>query len=282
MKGEDLSPWALRATMLVAGVLTGVVAGRLADILPRRYDITHLVTGRPRRVRNNVLVVLAVAMSLGIAQLGIAEHDRALGPLLVAMTTHVLLGAALLAGSAVDLEHMILPDEITYGGALLGLATAHFRGQGIVSSLIGAVAGFAVSYGPFVLYKLVRGRSGMGLGDAKLLVMLGAWLGWQGALFAMFAGAVQSTLAAVAMRVSGVSYGVPPSVAAEIEDLRKRAAEGDEEAKAALEDDPMAAEAGEGLLATRMPLGPFLALGAFEALFGEKWVNAIFDWVLNG
>lgn len=282
MHVSALSPWLLRLVMLGAGLLAGAGAARLADVLPPRYGITHLVTGKPRARRNAALVVLAAVMALGIAELALARPSRGLTQAAAEMATSLVLGAVLLAGAAIDLEHMILPDEITFGGAFLGIATSYFRGLGLVSSLVGAVAGFAVTYLPFVIYKRVRGKSGMGLGDAKLLVMLGAWLGWQGALFAMFAGAVQSTLTAVVMRIVGVTYDMPASVAAEIEEMRQQAAEGDAEAQAALDDDPMAAEAGEGLLATRMPLGPFLALGAFEALYAQRWVAGIFDWILSG
>lgn len=278
----ELSPWLVRSALALAGAGAGVLAGRLADLLPGRYDITLVAAGTERARRNAALVVLAVAFTVGLAEVLLAQPARPLGEALPELATDLVLGAALLASAAVDLEHMILPDEITYGGALLGLATAYLRPVGLVPSIVGAFAGFLVSYVPFLLYKLIRGRSGMGLGDAKLLVMLGAWLGWQGALFAMFAGAVQSTLAAIVLRVARVPYRIPASVAAEIEELRARAAEGDEEAKAELADDPMAADVGDGLLATRLPLGPFLALAALEALFARREVQSIFAWILAG
>ena len=282
MNVSELSPWLVRSALGLAGAGLGLGAARLADALPARYEITLVAEGAARSRRNAALVVLTVVFALALAEVLVRHPARPLAEAAPEIVTNLVLGAALLAGAAVDLEHMILPDEITFGGALIGLATAYFRPIGLVPSFVGAGAGFLVSYVPFLLYKLVRGRSGMGLGDAKLLVMLGAWLGWQGALFAMFAGAVQSTLTAIVLRLAKVPYGVPASVAAEIAELRARAAEGDEEAKAELEDDPMAADVGEGLLATRLPLGPFLALGAFEAIFARAEVQAIFAWVLSG
>jgi leader peptidase (prepilin peptidase)/N-methyltransferase len=185
--------------------------------------------------------------------------------------------ALLLAGAAVDLEHMILPNEITIGAALIALATAHFRSAGIAGSLLGAGAGFAVTYVPFLLYKRIRGHSGMGMGDAKLAVTAGAWLGLEGAFFVLFAGTLQQALCALFMRVLGLRYAIPESVRAEIEELRRRAAAGDEGAKAELADDPMAAERGDAgsLRATTLPLGPFLVLSAIEFVFvGRPLVEA--------
>jgi leader peptidase (prepilin peptidase)/N-methyltransferase len=61
-----------------------------------------------------------------------------------------------------------------------------------VDHLIGAAAGFAVFAGIAAIYRRLRGREGLGLGDAKLLAALGAWVGWQGlptiVLYAALAG----------------------------------------------------------------------------------------------
>jgi leader peptidase (prepilin peptidase)/N-methyltransferase len=145
----------------------------------------------------------------------------------------------------------------------------------VSDALLGAAIGLAASYLPHVLYKALRKQSGQGLGDVKLVVMVGAWQGPIGALFVIFAGSAQSALAALVMRLLGLSYPVPASVRAEIDDLRAKAAAGDEEAKELLADDPMAADAGEGLLATRLPLGPFLALACLELVFANEWILAI-------
>ena len=141
---------------------------------------------------------------------------------------------------------LILPNELTFGAAGLALATSPWRPQGLAGSLLGAATSLALTVVPFVLYKRVRGRSGMGLGDAKLAVVAGAWFGVAGALFVVLAAAVQSGLAALAMRIVGIAPAVPPSVVEELATLRAQAEAGDLEAQALLDDDPMAAEAGNG------------------------------------
>jgi leader peptidase (prepilin peptidase)/N-methyltransferase len=177
----------------------------------------------------------------------------------------------LLAAAFIDAEHMFLPDSITIGGTILGIATATLRGLPFVQSLIGAAGGFIGVWLPFnYLYKRVLGRTGMGLGDAKLLALAGAWFGWQGAVFVLFAGAIQGSLYALVTRVLGIESELPESVKEDHAELEKAAAEGDEEAKQALLDDPLA----EQHAGARMPFGPFLILGCLELLFASDWITA--------
>ena len=86
------------------------------------------------------------------------------------------LGLGLIAAAFIDLSHMYLPDSITLGGAALGLASVPLRpGATWQESLLGAAVGFAVVWVPFdLLHRLVRGKPGMGLGDAKLVMLAGA------------------------------------------------------------------------------------------------------------
>lgn len=178
---------------------------------------------------------------------------------------------ALLAAAFIDAEHMFLPDSITIGGVILGIATATLRGLPFTQSLIGAAAGFIGVWLPFnYLYKRVLGRTGMGLGDAKLLALAGAWFGWQGAVFVLFAGAIQGSLYALVTRVLGIESELPASVKEDHAELEKLAAEGDEDAKQALLDDPLA----EQHAGARMPFGPFLILGCLEMLFASEWIGS--------
>ena len=270
MRVGDMPPFAFPAACAVLGAAGGVLGGRLADALPPRYDITHLTKGERRSRRNTALVVLSAAAGLGLGLVLSAHPDThvAIGSFYVAV--NLLLVVGLLAAAAIDVEHMILPDEITIGGVLLSVATAHWRAVGLRGAAVGAVVGFLVGWLPAIVYRYVRGRGGQGAGDTKLLVMAGAWLGTEGALFVLFAGAIQSLVATLAMRLLGIRYQVPESVRADIEELKRLADAGDEEAKAVLAADPMAADAGDGFLATRLPLGPFLALGCLEMLYARR------------
>jgi leader peptidase (prepilin peptidase)/N-methyltransferase len=271
----------LRVSGLVVGLLLGLVATRLADVLPKRYGITHLVTGAKRRRRNVIVFAAVVACALGIAEI-LARTDAELETwhALLLLAFHATVAMSIVCASAIDLEHMILPNELTLGGAVLCVATSPVRAIGIKESAIGAVTGFVVAYVPFWIYKRIRGRSGMGLGDAMFAVLAGAWFGPIGAVLVLFGGAFLMPVATVVMRAMRVQYTIPESVVAELAELRKQAEAGDADAKAALADDPMAADVADGLLTARLPLGPFLALASLILLFTRRWLEtAVRAWL---
>ncbi|MDX6750974.1 A24 family peptidase [Geminicoccaceae bacterium 1502E] len=96
------------------------------------------------------------------------------------------IGWWLLALALVDLRTMLLPDALTLPLLLAGVLLAALGPRlslpapvAAADSLIGAAAGFAVFALIALLYRRLRGRDGLGLGDAKLLAAAGAWLGWQ-------------------------------------------------------------------------------------------------------
>jgi leader peptidase (prepilin peptidase)/N-methyltransferase len=179
---------------------------------------------------------------------------------------------SLVAAAFIDAEHMYLPDPITLGGTVLGVATATLRGMSLRASVTGAVVGFVMLWLPFiVIYPRLRGRQGMGLGDAKLVMLAGAWFGWPGAFFALMAGAVQGTVGSLAIYLTVGKLEEPEAVRADREELQKAAAEGDAEAAQILADDPLGEAPGEGLGQARLPFGPYLILSMLELLlFGER------------
>jgi leader peptidase (prepilin peptidase) / N-methyltransferase len=155
----------------------------------------------------------------------------------------------LVAAAFIDIEHMFLPDRITIGGIVLGITTATLRGLPIQEAVIGAVVGFLGCWLPFTfLYKGFLGRTGMGVGDAKLLALAGAWFGWRGAIFVLFAGALHGTLYAAACWILGIENSLPAAVEEDIAELRKDAAEGDEEAIKALAEDPLTETEGDAFI----------------------------------
>jgi leader peptidase (prepilin peptidase) / N-methyltransferase len=90
----------------------------------------------------------------------------------------VILALALAALSAIDLQHYRLPDVITLPLAGLGLLVSTLAGhQPIWWSALAALVGFALLAGFGLAYRYIRGRTGLGLGDAKLLAAAGAWVG---------------------------------------------------------------------------------------------------------
>lgn len=128
-----------------------------------------------------------------------------------------VLSALLIALAFTDMEDRILPDEITIGGTALGwlLALVYPTAGGLVTlllppgrspageSLAGAVLGGAIpafalwSIGE--IYRRVRGREGVGFGDVKMLLMLGAFLGFETTMLTIIAASVFGSLAGLAM-----------------------------------------------------------------------------------
>ncbi len=98
----------------------------------------------------------------------------------------LLLTWILVALSGIDIDHQLLPDNMTlplvWLGLLLSLApTVASLGLPVDprSSIIGAVAGYLSLWSVYHAFRLLTGKEGMGYGDFKLFAALGAWLGWQ-------------------------------------------------------------------------------------------------------
>ncbi|MGR9099281.1 MAG: prepilin peptidase [Gammaproteobacteria bacterium] len=92
----------------------------------------------------------------------------------------LLLTWSLIALSAIDIDHQLLPDAITLPMLWLGLFLSLFNVFADAhSSIIGAIAGYLCLWSVYQSFKLATGKEGMGYGDFKLLALFGAWLGWQ-------------------------------------------------------------------------------------------------------
>jgi leader peptidase (prepilin peptidase)/N-methyltransferase len=168
-------------------VLGGRCARCKARISPQ-YPIVELVTG--------VLFATTVALT-------------PIGPLLAA---RLLFGAALIVLFAIDLEHQILPNVITLPGVVVGLAFALVAPPGWRASLIGAAAGGGVLYAIAAGYYYVRHEDGLGMGDVKMLAMIGAFLGWQLMLLTLVLASLSGALVGVAIIVfqrGSMKYALP-------------------------------------------------------------------------
>ena len=89
---------------------------------------------------------------------------------------------SLIALTFIDFDSQLLPDSITlpllWSGLLANVA-GFVPGVSLRDAVVGAIAGYVALWTIYWLFKLVRGKEGMGYGDFKLLAALGAWLGWQ-------------------------------------------------------------------------------------------------------
>ena len=176
---------------------------------------------------------------------------------------HFAFTAALVAITFIDIDHRIIPNEISLPGILVGFA-ASFLWEGFwVSSLIGLLVGGGGLLLLSMLYSLIRGREGMGMGDVKLLAMLGAWLGWQCLIFILLFASVQGVLTAVVLWLSGVK--LKPPLPEEWEEEEKEN-EPEPEHEPVPEEEPAPT-----FLLAAIPFGPFLAVSAIEYIFLAEW-----------
>ena len=101
-----------------------------------------------------------------------------------------LVGWLLLTLALLDWRHFWLPDALTLPLAFFGLTLGLWVTDATLTDrLIGAAGGYAALLIIALTYRAVRGREGLGLGDAKLMGALGGWFGWQALPFILLMAA---------------------------------------------------------------------------------------------
>jgi leader peptidase (prepilin peptidase)/N-methyltransferase len=103
----------------------------------------------------------------------------------------------------IDLQHRILPNAITLPGIAAGFLASVFLPPGWLSSLIGIIAGGGIPLAIAEAYYRVRGVEGLGMGDVKMLAMIGAVLGWPLMLLTLVLASFAGSLVGVGMMASG-------------------------------------------------------------------------------
>jgi leader peptidase (prepilin peptidase) / N-methyltransferase len=171
----------------------------------------------------------------------------------------------------IDLDHMIIPDRFSIGGLIAGLVLSmvapSIHGittglvlengiQGLFSAILGAFIGSATILWIMIGAEVILKKEALGFGDVKLMGAIGAFCGWQGAIFALFGGAVLGTIAIIFMQI-----------------IRMLAPKKDSSDK---QDD--------GMIGREIPFGPMLAAGSllYYLYFGPM-IDSYFEtfkWVL--
>ncbi len=111
---------------------------------------------------------------------------------------YLIVAPALVVITAIDLEHQIIPDQLTLPGIVLGLAAGSYI-MGPVDSIIGFLVGGGLFYGIAELCPLVFGKEGMGGGDIKYIAGVGALLGWKSVLLVIFVGSFLGAVIGLAL-----------------------------------------------------------------------------------
>jgi leader peptidase (prepilin peptidase)/N-methyltransferase len=184
-----------------------------------------------------------------------------------------------------DLRVRMLPDAINWPGLIVGLAftvrvpifdpAAGFlyasfglRGLpanpdlffGLMNAVLGALLGSFLLWGAAAAYKLVRKKEGMGMGDVKMMAMVGAFLGPRGAFLTILFGTLLGSVAGLAW--IGLLYVVG---------WKRKVAE-----RAARQDLGSVSSLRWALAAKyQLPLGTFLGIGALAVVFAFPWLLSV-------
>ena len=103
----------------------------------------------------------------------------------------------------IDLQHFIIPNEITYPLMIIGFLKSFDPNLNLhlfpnfINSLIGGIFGFTIIWLIIFIYKKLRNKDGMGLGDAKLLSAIGFWFGWVSIPFIIFFSSANALISVV-------------------------------------------------------------------------------------
>ncbi len=180
--------------------------------------------------------------------------------------------AFLICATFIDFDHMIIPDRFSIGGMVIGVLLSVFfpalhglEDESLLSniesgviSITGALIGAGLVYWIATLGEIVFRKPAMGEGDVKFVGFIGAFCGWQGAVFSMFGGAFIGSIILLPILLIGRF-------------LDRSNDKGDQ---AEGEDDD-----GESMaLGSHVPFGPMLAVGGLIYFLGfSKYVDAYFE-----
>ncbi len=175
----------------------------------------------------------------------------------------------MISAAFIDFDHMEIPDRFSYGAALSGVVLSVFvpslhgivepnslvaGTKGLFESLIGIMIGSGLILWIALAAETILRKEAMGFGDVKLLGGIGAFAGWEGAVFALFGGAVIGTLGFILWLIAKATV---PSLRAK---------------KGSDEDDR--------IVGKQMPFGPMLVAGALVyLLLLEKEVDQYFELI---
>jgi leader peptidase (prepilin peptidase) / N-methyltransferase len=128
------------------------------------------------------------------------------------LASRLVFGCALIVLFAIDLEHHLLPNAITLPGILAGVAFSLVTEPGWLASVVGAVVGGGILWLIAEGYYRLRHEEGLGMGDVKMLAMIGAFIGWQLTIVTLMMASVAGSvvgLALIVARKGDMKYALP-------------------------------------------------------------------------
>jgi leader peptidase (prepilin peptidase)/N-methyltransferase len=120
------------------------------------------------------------------------------------LAVRLLFACAMIVLFVIDLQHRILPNVITLPGIVLGLVfSVMLPAPGWLPATIGAVVGGGALFVIAEAYYRIRGVEGLGMGDVKMLAMIGAFLGWQLTLVTLMLASFSGSIIGVGLMAFG-------------------------------------------------------------------------------
>ncbi len=253
--------WALELVTVAFGLVIGSFVNVVIHRLPRGASVVRprsrcpscgatlrwfenvpllsfaLQRGRCRRCRAPISARYPVVEAL--TALVFLAALRRYGPSWVLVGRDLPFLAALVAVAFIDLEHRIIPDEISLGGCVFGLVWAFAQSlDGGLAALGAAAGGFGFFAGFGWAYERLTGRRGLGGGDVKFIAMVGAVLGPYALPVTILVGSVLGSLIGGFWALVTRKGGTPAT----------------------------------GVMKTAVPFGPFLVVGALTHYFWGDWL----------
>ncbi len=187
---------------------------------------------------------------------------------LIAWQLWFFFSLALVVVTFTDLDLWVIPDEVVLGMSAIGLGIVVWRpellGVETIPAIAAGVAGLGLIAGIRWIYLRFRGIEAIGLGDGKLLLMVGIFGGPPALAWTLGAGALQGLIVSIPMLAFGKNLANT-----ELDDVH-----GDDPELG--EEDPDA-----GVMGRRVPFGPFLALAALEFVLLRRQIDGLFAWLMG-
>lgn len=308
---DEFFPWFLPMCVFIFGACVGSFLNVVIYRIPKGESLvhpgSHCACGKPIAWYDNIPIISWFILRGRARCCGSSYSFRypfvelftallfmsswLLLPKVAAITGFVFL-FILIAATFIDLDHMIIPDRFSIGGMIVGVilsfavpAMHGYQGdlffadamRGSIAGLAGAFIGSACILWIMELSEVILRKEAMGYGDVKFMGAIGAFCGWQGAVFAIFGGAALGMLIVIPLHLFGFLKGGGPPSDEDCEAFGQgESGEGDK-GETKEPDESEEEEAPNGLMGLAVPFGPMLAGGGvLYYIFLHDYVDAYF------
>jgi leader peptidase (prepilin peptidase) / N-methyltransferase len=199
-----------RGASIVSPPSRCTTCGRLLSWYDNVPVLSYAVLGgKCRSCRAPISIMYPLVEIITAAVFVVGYWRYGLTPLLA---IRLLFACAMIVLFVIDLQHRILPNRITIPGIVAGFVFSLFAEPGWIASLLGIAVGGGVLLAVAEVYYRIRHEEGLGMGDVKMLAMIGAFLGWKLVLLTLLLASFLGSLVGVAIlivRRESLKYALP-------------------------------------------------------------------------